>query len=141
MAHSPSLKRTFLLGRSSECDIVLSHPEVSGRHALLTIHPDGRVEIQDVGSKNGVYVNGEKVLTKFLQPGDTLFFGSYRVDWEEILRKPPPPGGGSESPTRMTRVPIQGKNVWMTLGWVVVAIVVAGAILYFFVRPWVFQDK
>lgn len=139
MAASPSLKRSLLLGRSAECDVVLTHPEISGRHAILTIHADGSVEIQDVGSKNGVLVNGQRVLTSKLKPGDVVMLGSYSLDWEEILRNPPPPAGGSDSPTRATRVPTSGRNVGLTAAMVIVVIAIIGAILYFVVRPWVFQ--
>jgi pSer/pThr/pTyr-binding forkhead associated (FHA) protein len=139
MTVSPPPKRTFLLGRSTECDVVLGHPEVSGRHALLAVHPDGTVEIQDMGSKNGTFINGERVVTGSLKPGDTLTFGSYTVDWEEILRNPPPATGGSDSPTRMTRVPLGRQGVGRTVILVLLAVAIVGAVLYFFVRPWVFQ--
>lgn len=139
MAASPSLKRSLLLGRSAECDVVLEHPEISGRHAILAIHDDGSVEIQDVGSKNGVHVNGARVLKSKLKPGDVVKLGSYSLDWEAILRNPPPPAGGSDSPTRATRVPLNGKNMGLTVILVLVVVVVIGAILYFVVRPWVFQ--
>ncbi|MCX8112279.1 MAG: FHA domain-containing protein [Bacteroidia bacterium] len=137
--HPP--KRTILIGRSSECDVVINHPEVSGRHALISLLPDGTVEIKDVGSKNGTFVNGMKVLTAILKTGDKLSLGSHSVDWEEILRNPPPPTGGSGSPTRVTRTPFNTKRSANTLLWVAVAVLVVGAILWFFVRPWVFQAK
>lgn len=139
MALAQFPKRTILIGRSSECDVVIDHPEVSGRHAIITLMPDSTVEIKDVGSKNGVYINGKKVLTGILQPGDKLSLGSYTVDWEEILRNPPPPGGGSSSPTRATRIPFEKKDAVRTLLVVIIAIAVVGAILWFFVSPWVFS--
>jgi diguanylate cyclase (GGDEF)-like protein len=53
------------IGRSSDNDISLPEPEVSRRHALLSLipGPDGSlaVEIEDQGSTNGTYVNGKKV--------------------------------------------------------------------------------
>lgn len=128
-----------MLGRSSECDIVLNHPEVSGRHALLTIHASGVIEIQDMGSKNGTFINGQPIVQGQLQPGDKLSFGSYEVRWEEILRNPPPSVGGSDSPTRLTQVPLSPRNVLRTILAIVIAVAVVGAILYFFVRPWVFK--
>lgn len=139
MATSSAPKRTLLLGRSSECDIVLNYPEVSGRHALLTIHASGVIEIQDMGSKNGTFINGQPIVQGQLQPGDKLSFGSYEVRWEEILRNPPPSVGGSDSPTRLTQVPLSPRNVLRTILAIVIAVAVVGAILYFFVRPWVFK--
>ncbi|MCS6895867.1 MAG: FHA domain-containing protein [Bacteroidia bacterium] len=134
-------KRTILLGRSSECDVIINHPEVSGRHAFLSILPDGAVEIKDAGSRNGTFINGERVLNGILRPGDKLSFGSQVIDWEAILRDPPPPIGGSGSPTRSTRVPFKKETPLQTLLWVIIAVIVVGAILWFFVKPWVFQPK
>lgn len=139
---NPALpKRSLLIGRSSECDVVINHPEVSGRHAMINILPDGTIEVRDIGSKNGIYVNGEKVLHAVLRSGDKLTFGSYLVDWEEILRNPPPATGGSGSPTRVTRISTPTKNIWRTMAWVIGTAVVVLAILYFLVRPWIFQPK
>ncbi len=139
MTASPSLKRSLLLGRSAECDVVLNHPEISGRHAILALHADGSVEVQDMGSKNGVLVNGERILSRKLKPGDVVMLGSYQLDWEAILRNPPPPAGGSDSPTRATRVPTNKRSVGLTAILVIAVIAVIGAVLYFVVRPWVFQ--
>lgn len=141
MALTQPPKRTILLGRSSECDVIIDHPEVSGRHAIITLLPDSTVEIKDVGSKNGIYINGEKVLTGTLRAGDKLSFGSHVVDWEEILRNPPPPVGGSGSPTRATRIPVEKKGILQTILWVIIAIAVVGTVLWLFVSPWVFQKK
>ncbi|MCS7162286.1 MAG: FHA domain-containing protein [Bacteroidia bacterium] len=137
---SPSTpKRNLLIGRSAECDIVLPYPEVSGRHAILTIHSDGSIEIRDVGSKNGTFINGQRVQVGKLQPGDTLQLGSHKIDWEELLRNPPSSVAGTDSPTRMTRLVTSKDYVVRGLIYLVLALGVAAAILWFFVRPWVFH--
>jgi pSer/pThr/pTyr-binding forkhead associated (FHA) protein len=130
-------KRSLLIGRSSACDVVIDHPEVSGRHAILSITQEGLYEIQDIGSKNGVYVNGERVIKKVLREGDKVALGSYELDWLSILKNPPAPMGGSDSPTRLTRASFQGKNVLRTIGWVILAVVVVFLILWFVVRPFI----
>jgi hypothetical protein len=48
------------LGRDDACDVVVVHPSVSRRHALLTRDAVGW-HIEDLGSKNGLRVNGERV--------------------------------------------------------------------------------
>jgi DNA-binding NtrC family response regulator len=48
-----------LVGRSSECNIRISHPSVSRRHAML--HLDRRIEIEDLGGANGVRVQDQKL--------------------------------------------------------------------------------
>lgn len=132
-----TIKRSYLIGRSSVCDVVINHPEVSGRHAILTVTPEGRYEIQDIGSKNGVFVNGERVVRAYLKESDKVMLGSYELDWLEILRNPPKREGGSDSPTRLTRVPIQGKAVVRNVLYILLAVAIAFLILWFVVRPFI----
>lgn len=73
------------IGRSSDNDISLPEPEVSRRHALLSLvpGPDGSlsVEIEDQGSTNGTYVNGKKVKSSrgrmALHHGDVVRVGGH----------------------------------------------------------------
>jgi pSer/pThr/pTyr-binding forkhead associated (FHA) protein len=51
---------TALVGRSSECDVVLDDPIASRRHLRIIALPD-RVEIEDLRSRNGVFVNCVRV--------------------------------------------------------------------------------
>jgi len=130
-------KRSLLIGRSAACDVVIDHPEVSGRHAILSITQDGLFEIQDIGSKNGVYVNGERIIRKTLQEGDRVTLGSHEIDWLSILRNPPRAGVGSDSPTKLTRAPIKGKNILRGLALIILAVIVVFLILWFVVRPFI----
>lgn len=50
----------FLIGRSTECQLSLDDPLVSRKHALLTISAEG-VFVEDMGSRNGVLVDGTKI--------------------------------------------------------------------------------
>jgi hypothetical protein len=50
----------FVIGRSAECQLSLEDPLVSRRHALLTVRRDG-VTIEDLGSRNGVLLNGRRI--------------------------------------------------------------------------------
>ena len=59
------------IGRRSDCDIPLDHISVSGEHALIsTIRNDSF--IQDLGSTNGVRVNGKLIKNHHLQDGDEI---------------------------------------------------------------------
>ena len=49
----------FVVGRSTECQLSLDDPLVSRRHAVLRVRRDG-VSVQDLGSRNGVLVNGDE---------------------------------------------------------------------------------
>jgi len=48
------------LGRSPECELAISDPAVSRRHARLWVSPT-QIVIEDLGSQNGVFVNGERI--------------------------------------------------------------------------------
>jgi FHA domain len=49
------------IGRSLACEVVLEDPYVAGEHALLTLQEDGRVLVQDLGSRNGTRVGGRRI--------------------------------------------------------------------------------
>ncbi len=53
-------QRTYLIGRGVSCPIRFDFPEVSERHAILTVR-DGKAVVEDLHSANGVYVNGERI--------------------------------------------------------------------------------
>lgn len=64
------------LGRSRECDCVLGDPNVSRRHAELRRERNGDWQIVDLGSTNGVKVNGRQVERSRLRPGDEVQLGT-----------------------------------------------------------------
>jgi len=49
------------IGRTPDNQIVVSHPQVSSKHATLFREPDGRMFLMDKGSANGTYVNGQRL--------------------------------------------------------------------------------
>jgi hypothetical protein len=65
-----------VLGRSRECDCVLNDPNVSRRHAELRRGQTGDWQINDLGSTNGVKVNGRQVDASRLSPGDEVTLGT-----------------------------------------------------------------
>jgi pSer/pThr/pTyr-binding forkhead associated (FHA) protein len=67
--------REIIIGRSSDLDMVLVEDMVSRKHAKIVT--DGKVvSIQDLGSTNGTFVNGEKVRTIQLKDGDRILVGT-----------------------------------------------------------------
>ncbi|MFB6264497.1 MAG: DUF4388 domain-containing protein [Bradymonadaceae bacterium] len=63
------------IGRSSELDMVLVEDMVSRRHARISA-TDGELEIEDIGSTNGTFVNGDKVQQASLETGDRILIGT-----------------------------------------------------------------
>ena len=64
------------LGRLPDNDVVLTSPFVSRRHCAIRVLPDGGCFIQDLGSKDGVYVNGARIERRaWLKNGDEIRVG------------------------------------------------------------------
>jgi hypothetical protein len=70
-----------LLGRSRECDVQLADPNVSRRHAELR-RDEGRWSVIDLGSTNGIKLNGRRVDQAALEPGDRLTLGLTELTYE-----------------------------------------------------------
>src|SRR5882724_2210459 len=75
----------FAIGRSTECQLALDDPLVSRRHAVLIVGAES-VVIKDLGSRNGVVVNGMRIDTsRILLNGDRIVIGSQEmtlVTWQ-----------------------------------------------------------
>src|SRR5215813_7243177 len=70
------MNREIIIGRSSDLDMVLVEDMVSRRHAKIT-STEGDIFIQDMGSTNGTFVNGEKIAGRArLTEGDRILVGT-----------------------------------------------------------------
>jgi pSer/pThr/pTyr-binding forkhead associated (FHA) protein len=72
----------LVIGRAETCGIVLSDPDASREHAEVVRDLDG-VTIRNLGSKNGVVVQGNLVQQKRLRDGDEVVLGKTRLLFEE----------------------------------------------------------
>ena len=72
----------FVIGRSRECDLVLDDPNVSRRHVELR-REDGGWAVVDLGSTNGIKLNGKRSRGGRLNPGDEITLGLSRLTFEQ----------------------------------------------------------
>src|SRR5512145_1758317 len=78
----------FVIGRSADCQLALDDPLVSRRHALLTVRTES-VTIEDLGSRNGVSVNGVKIEgQRPLSHGDHITIGGQEMVLEGVPEEP-----------------------------------------------------
>ncbi len=66
-----TLGETCVIGRQDDCDLCISNDAVSRRHAHITLEEDGYY-IEDLGSSNGTFVNGDEIQRVKLADGDTI---------------------------------------------------------------------
>lgn len=87
----PLQKPHLLVGRRDRCDICLDFPNVSSQHCELELM-DGYWQVRDLGSTNGIKVNGQRVDVQVLMPGDALTIAKHAF---EVVYQPqgdgPPP--------------------------------------------------
>ena len=88
------------IGRADENDVVISDDGVSRFHAEL-LNQNGSLWLQDAGSRNGVFVNGVRVIThQALKVGDEIAVAEHRfaLRWDEPdeVTKPGMPAEASE---------------------------------------------
>ena len=109
----------LIIGRSSELEMVLIEDMVSRHHAKITT-TDSEIFIEDLGSTNGTFVNGEKITSCKLKDGDRILIGTsiLKLVYEEgdIMSPPPAPIGLSAfgaSSVEDVRLPTSGSNSGM----------------------------
>jgi len=72
----------LVIGRGEEADLVLRDPDVSREHIEITRDLDGALA-RDLGSKNGLDVNGKRLRERRLRHGDTLRLGETSIVYED----------------------------------------------------------
>ncbi len=71
------------VGRAKGVDFVVDAPLVSRVHCRVTAHPAGQLELEDLKSTNGTYVNDHRVDCATLRVGDRLRIGRVEFSVEE----------------------------------------------------------
>ncbi|MEC7947913.1 MAG: FHA domain-containing protein [Myxococcota bacterium] len=136
----PITAEGLMLGRDPDCDIAMPEdPNVSREHARVFLH-NSAVWAQDAGSRNGVVVNGKRLVRpKQVGPGDKLTVGDHAFTVE--LRRP----DGDDEVSNITVAPVvpaaadppavpaepSGTGARMTGGIIALIAIVIGAAAYF----------
>jgi adenylate cyclase len=80
----PLIKDRITIGRRESCDVCLRFPNISGQHVELTFEDDCW-RVRDLGSTNGIKINGVRVQDKTLRPGDEISIANRRFTIEYNL--------------------------------------------------------
>ncbi|MBS2021065.1 MAG: VWA domain-containing protein [Deltaproteobacteria bacterium] len=83
----PLVGKIVSIGSGPETNIRLMDGAISGKHAGVAIDGD-KFEIVDLGSKNGVLVNGKKTPRRFLRNGDIVTLGMTELKFESTVQAP-----------------------------------------------------
>jgi pSer/pThr/pTyr-binding forkhead associated (FHA) protein len=71
-------KEEFLLGRGLDCDLRVNDDDISRHHCLIRLR-GSEATLTDLGSSNGTFLNGKRVLSQVaLSSGDEIRVGKYR---------------------------------------------------------------
>ncbi|MGH7663410.1 MAG: adenylate/guanylate cyclase domain-containing protein [Gemmatimonadaceae bacterium] len=79
----------MVIGRALNSDIPVLDPTISRRHAELSCDASG-VEVRDLGSSNGTFLNGARIDSARMAPGDVVTFGKVAFRLRETTPTPPP---------------------------------------------------
>jgi hypothetical protein len=112
-----------VVGRAPECDISINAAGLSRTHARLRPTRDG-VEIQDLDSTNGSFLNGQRIATGLARPGDEIVFDQLRFRLADVR------GVAHASPAPRSAHRARGHGVWWAM-MAIVAVGVAAAFTYF----------
>jgi len=99
----------YSIGRSSDNDIILNYPQISGKHAWL-INDNKTWVIEDRGSTNKTYVNDRNfpIKRKLIQHCDQIFFGSFKISPQKLINMIP--GTKEKNPPKEITLP-QKKSI------------------------------
>ena len=102
------MSEKLLVGRRSSCDIKLDFQNVSSHHCELELK-DGYWHIRDLGSSNGIKVNGERCPSKCLMPDDqvTIAKHTFKIDYMLSGDAAPPEEEGTFSRSLMEKAGLE----------------------------------
>ncbi|MBM4022746.1 MAG: FHA domain-containing protein [Planctomycetes bacterium] len=107
----PPRNTIWIIGSAAGCDLRVTSPYVSSRHCRL-VHEQGRWTLEDLGSTNGTFVNGIRLMgTLVVSPTDRITLGS-----SEPLPWPAPPAAPIGTTTTATTLPLPAGRRPLVIG-------------------------
>lgn len=76
-----------IIGRSNKCDIVIDSKHVSRRHARIFSNSDGQWFVEDLGSSNGTFVNGDRVESCPISQADVIEVGEASLSFSPLVEQ------------------------------------------------------
>jgi pSer/pThr/pTyr-binding forkhead associated (FHA) protein len=123
-----------VIGRQQDCDISVPTEEISRRHAQVKPTADGLL-VEDLGSANGTFINGKRVQTGLMRPGEELRLDTIRfllvapgMEMPAAQRAGSTPAAGSKA------APKGGGSAGLIVGVLIAVALAAAAGWYFFLR-------
>jgi len=77
----------MIIGRSEKCDIVINSSHISRRHARIFLTSDGQWFVEDLGSSNGTFVNGERVESCPISLADIIEIGPASLSFSSLVEQ------------------------------------------------------
>jgi pSer/pThr/pTyr-binding forkhead associated (FHA) protein len=109
-------RRLVSLGRGADNDIVIDSGSVSLKHAEMVRNDDG-YELRDLGSTNGLKLDGERRMSVPLEPGTTVLIGDVAFDFQL----------SEEEISELTGIPVVittggGSGIWWLIGLILIVL-------------------
>lgn len=79
------MDKQYTIGRNADNQIPIAQPQVSGRHAVVTVVSDNILVLEDVGSTNGTFVNGVRVKRLLIKPADRVAIGNVPLNLSSLF--------------------------------------------------------
>jgi len=109
--------RPIYVGRAESNDLVLRETSVSRRHAMLSPSLEGSWMVRDLGSANGIFLNGKSVRETALKDSDVLNIGEYSLRYESMESQILLTQAAAKLPPRLTMVmSLKDVNAALNLG-------------------------
>lgn len=93
----------IIVGRKGNQSFAITEKSVSGRHLKVTKLADGKVEIEDLGSTNGTFVDGARIIKKIVTEDTIVTLGpTFQIRIGDVLVASSKPIGGQQTNTQQT---------------------------------------